>query len=181
MQAKDFVELPWGFTYLFAITSNANWYMENDGEKKKKQTVVYVELGNNSTVHTQQMHRHTILILKIPFALCCSQQHSLLRPPARSLLHCKTMFTTNFSSAIHTYEKPFLSRWNCFLSNDFFLSLSLRSALLIILAFYATFYELSSEHRFPLSFENDKKHIHSNWHRSLSVAHVLCRCCCCTG
>ena len=67
------------------------------------------------------------------------------------------MFTTNFSFAVCI--EPFLSRWNCFLSNDLFFFILF--SLLIILAFCATLYELSSEYRFPLSFENDKKHIHS--------------------
>lgn len=37
--------------------------MENDRKKteKKQNSIVYMELGNNSIVHTQQMHRHTVL------------------------------------------------------------------------------------------------------------------------
>lgn len=118
-----------------------------------------MELGNNFIVHTQQMHRHTVLknivyIVWFVASIIPFSSHILF------YFHCKTMFTTNFSFAICISNRFYLV-WKCFLSNDFFFSLS-RFSLLIIVAFCTRLYmNLSSEYHFPLSFENDKKHIHS--------------------
>lgn len=102
------------------------------------------------------MHRHTVLentvyivLFAASFPLCLSHA----RAPSSSAKLC--------------LQQTFLLLYECvtvFISfeNVFFrMTFLALSTLLIILAFCATLYELSSEYRFLLSFENDKKHIHS--------------------
>lgn len=67
---------------------------------EKSETVVYMELGNNLTVHTQLKCTGEFRARKHRFTLCCSQHHALFFPPTISLFNCKTMFTTNFSFAM---------------------------------------------------------------------------------
>lgn len=107
-----------------------------------------MELGNNFVVP------HSTKFTGIPYSkprLHCCAHHSLFSLFAVK----KTIFTTNFSFAIYLYDSCvfFYLVETVFFRMAFFASFS----LLIILAFCTTLYELSSEYRFLLSFENDKK------------------------
>lgn len=83
MQAKDFVAFLRFYLSLCHYFKCELIYGKRQSEKKRKQTVVYVELGNNSTVHTQQMHRHTILLTS---TVCIVWFEAAFLPPlARSV------------------------------------------------------------------------------------------------
>lgn len=126
MQAKDFAASLRFYLSLCHYFKCELIYGKRQSEKKRKQTVVYVELGNNFTVHTPQMHRHTILLTS---TVCIVWLAGAFLPPlARSVSSTvkRCLQQTFFLLYIRMYNRFYLVETVFFRMT--FLSFALRSS-----------------------------------------------------